>query len=811
MLILIIAGGPDKGRIYELNNDAPIVLGREGDQVKLNDRKVSREHARLWCEGGQWYLEDLGSRHGTYRNHAPLEKDQRAKLKDGDYLQIGNTVMVLGRMPAEHAEKLSLLAAQSGRDTSAARRPILIAGGVSVAALLALGTFVAIELNALRGETVPRDEFAKLQQQLLSSQEQQAERIEQSFDQQSGTTRELLDHQRQLVNSLDQTNQSINRHSTQVADAADAMRDAADPILNKLDNVNAVATRQQLAIERLGEMLAHQQANDATPNVLAAVNEMKALLADQPRGDALVARLEAAIKTNAEAAGEAVRLALAEHAKSNPGGALATREDTEALLGKILEQLANVPTREQIAAEVRLAVAESTAENEQFMRLVLAELRRTGDQITTDVAAAIDEDTGQALQLATELRALDNESAARTASMLEQLLKKVDDQKALSTQITTLREQIESLPGRDDEAVKQVLSRLDEQDRNNTALLENIADLRAAMPEDLPGRLDQVLAQLDKQVRTEQITDVIEQSMQRLAASREQETEAALARLTQRIEALPTAEELDQIADSQQALARLLDQSDAGEAIGQLRASLEQLSSQLPGAKDDKLSRVIDMLEQREKADLLLAELHDEVGEQSGKTDALKQELLAAINASRDDETNEALDELLGLVRDRLATDDSVRQAIRDEVRGTLLPNQRALSDAREVSTSSNAASQGDASAGEQPALPSRRLTGLERAYKRSFDTGEPVTVGAGVVDPETGKVSEGRVIDPAVAKALGFENWRDWYLSDRHAEQMRLQQEAIRQRNENAAQDPDTVELPAIRPGSDSGRPEQG
>jgi len=809
VLILIIAGGPDKGRIYELNSDAPIVLGREGDQVKLNDRKVSREHARLWCEGGQWYLEDLGSRHGTYRNHAPLEKDQRAKLKDGDYLQIGNTVMVLGRMPAEHAEKLSLLAEQTGRDTSAVRRPLMIAGGLSVAALLALGSYIAFELNTMRGET--RDEISQLQQKLLASQEQQADRIDQSFIERDGRTRELLDHQRQLVNSLDQTNQSIDRHSTQVADAADAMRNASEPILNKLDNVNAVATRQQLAIERLGEMLAHQQANDASPKVLAAVNEMKTLLADQPKGEALVARLEEAIETNADAAGEAVRLALAEHAKANPGQALATSDDTEALLGKILDQLASVPTREQIAAEVRLAVAESTAENEQFMRLVLAELRRTGDQITTDVAAAIDEDTGQALQLATELRAIDNESAAQTASMLEQLLEKVDDQKTLSDQITTLRDQIEALPGRDDDAVRQVLSRLDEQDRNNAALLKNIADLRAAMPEDLPGRLDQVLAQLDNQVRTEQITDAIEQSMQRLAASRDEHTEATLAKLTERIDALPTAEELEKIADSQASLAELLDQSDAGEAIGQLRASLEQLSSQLPEAQDDKLSRVIDMLKEREKADLLLAELHDEVGAQSGQTEALKRELLAAINESRDEETNEALGELLGLVRNRLASEDSVRQAIRDEIRGNILPNQRAVSDAREVSTSTHPTAADDNAADARPALANRRLTRLERAYKSSFESGEPVTVGAGVVDPDTGKVSEGRVIDPAVAKALGFESWRDWYLSDRHAEQMRLQQEAIRQRNENAAQNPDTIELPAIKPKPDSERPEQG
>ncbi|MEM9108548.1 MAG: hypothetical protein AAGC72_00835 [Planctomycetota bacterium] len=84
------------------------------------------------------------------------------------------------------------------------------------------------------------------------------------------------------------------------------------------------------------------------------------------------------------------------------------------------------------------------------------------------------------------------------------------------------------------------------------------------------------------------------------------------------------------------------------------------------------------------------------------------------------------------------------------------------------------------------------------------------MTVGAGVVDPKTGEVSKGRLIDPAVAKALGFESWRDWYLTDRHAEQMRLQREALRQRNENEANSEGTVQLPPVVERSDNSRPEQ-
>ena len=49
MLIVIVAAGPDKGRIYELDGATPVVIGREGADIRLNDTKVSRRHARLWC------------------------------------------------------------------------------------------------------------------------------------------------------------------------------------------------------------------------------------------------------------------------------------------------------------------------------------------------------------------------------------------------------------------------------------------------------------------------------------------------------------------------------------------------------------------------------------------------------------------------------------------------------------------------------------------------------------------------------------------------------------------------------------------
>ena len=886
MLILIIAGGPDKGRIYELTDGAPIVLGREGDQVKLNDRKVSREHARLWSEGGQWYLKDLGSRHGTFRNHVELEKGQHAKLKDGDYLQIGNTVMVLGRMQANLAERSALLAGGAAGEIPTKRSKLpMVAAGLGLAAVLGLGGYLAMQLQELRDETVPREDLAALQSQLLALKDQAAKDAE------------------AIKRSAEEMSESLAQTTEQIAGATDTIVSVRDPLVEQLEAAKRTATQQQLALEQIGETLA-EQTDNKSDEVLAAVAQMKALIEDQPTGEQLIARLEEAIDGNAQAAGEAVQLALAEHRKAEAAGTIASAKQTEALMSRVLESLALVPTREQLAEEVKLAVAEAKAQDEQFMRLVLAELRRTGDQIATDVTAAVEEDAGQANelmkqvvaelgkqptgeqlaadlreameeafakretnneelpglmrqvlseleqrptseqlaadlrrvigedaqrtellvarvmseidqrptaeQIASELQASDNESAVRTATLLEEVLDKVEAQDQLASQIASLRKQIETMPGTNTNIIKSMLDRLDEQDRNSTAMLASIKELRQAIPEDLPGQLDKVLEQLDKQVRTDQMTDAIEAAMQRIATKENKQTADAIESLSKRIDALPSAKELAKLSESQESLAKLLEASDAREDIGQLRASLQGLSEKLAqaGGDDEQLKKIITMLEKREKTELLIAELHDAMDTQSEKTEALKKELLASIADAKQPDTSATLNELLAMVREKLITDESIRQAIRDEMRGTILPNQKAIADARDVTTSSTPSI--DDTTTDDPSIKERRLTRLESAYKQSFESGHPVTIGAGVVDPKTGEVSKGRLIDPAVAKALGFETWRDWYLTDRHAEQMRLQREALLQRNENARSNGGSVQLPPVIESPDSSRPEQ-
>jgi len=54
-----------------------------------NSQVVSRIHASIIYEDGNFYIEDTGSANGTYINHTPLPTGNRHRLKSGDRIALG--------------------------------------------------------------------------------------------------------------------------------------------------------------------------------------------------------------------------------------------------------------------------------------------------------------------------------------------------------------------------------------------------------------------------------------------------------------------------------------------------------------------------------------------------------------------------------------------------------------------------------------------------------------------------------------------------------------------------------------------------
>ena len=105
VLILTVLQGPDKGRKFQLPPNQPQLVGRSSEALPLSDSTVSRRHAELTPDDGEWYLRDLSSQNGTYVNGVQIT--ERTRLRLGDQIRTGASLFVFGR--AEAGEELDLI------------------------------------------------------------------------------------------------------------------------------------------------------------------------------------------------------------------------------------------------------------------------------------------------------------------------------------------------------------------------------------------------------------------------------------------------------------------------------------------------------------------------------------------------------------------------------------------------------------------------------------------------------------------------------------------------------------------------------
>ena len=419
MLILIVSSGPEKGRVYELHDDQTVVIGREGADLQFSDDKMSRQHARLWCDGGRWYVRDLGSRHGTLRNHLDIENHLQP-LKDGDAIQFGRTTLVVARMSADLTPPV--LPAAPGLVGFVARHRALTLGSAAAGLALLVGLNAALLLQTQRGVSDLSRSVADGTRRTLESDRQRANRVAgliSDLDQRQQlvmprleTMLALIEQQPDVVGPLQALAQAVQ--DRQDPAQLDAKLDAALAMLRDSGGqAQVMAARLTALLEQRPELTDTADAlRPLLQDVLATVQALPTA-ADNQQVLAAVSRVEAALP-------------------ADPSNTLAT----------ILARLDEQPTNTQLAHVNRqltlLAAEMGDRDDAQLIQQQLAQLlQRSADAPAAALAAADDPILGQILaqveNLAADNAKLDailaslEQQPYQNRAMLDEVLARVDD------------------------------------------------------------------------------------------------------------------------------------------------------------------------------------------------------------------------------------------------------------------------------------------------------------------------------------------------------------------------------------------------
>ena len=113
---------PEAGEVTHELMDEVVSLGRVSDNtIQVEDGSVSSRHAQLsLVEGGNYYLQDLGSTNGTRVNGAPVSE---SPLRNGDRIRFGSIEASYYSDNTDAAEPLPAAAEPVAQPATDSQRP----------------------------------------------------------------------------------------------------------------------------------------------------------------------------------------------------------------------------------------------------------------------------------------------------------------------------------------------------------------------------------------------------------------------------------------------------------------------------------------------------------------------------------------------------------------------------------------------------------------------------------------------------------------------------------------------------------------
>jgi len=94
---IYIMNGPDKGRSFEVDEDA-VFIGRAPDnEIPIKDKSVSRKHLKIIKRAERYYVTDLGSKNGTFIDGKRVTSGKEYEVREGIPIAVGKTFLSVGK------------------------------------------------------------------------------------------------------------------------------------------------------------------------------------------------------------------------------------------------------------------------------------------------------------------------------------------------------------------------------------------------------------------------------------------------------------------------------------------------------------------------------------------------------------------------------------------------------------------------------------------------------------------------------------------------------------------------------------------